>query len=582
MATYYWVPSGGSSTGPWNSTSTTNWASSSGGAGGAGFPTSTDDIVFDANSSVGTTAFTVNANQIPSICRNCTISGLTAVMSLSSLGLQIYGSLSLPSTNFNFSVSSATVFAGTGTHTITSSGNSVGSTVQFSGIGGTYTLTDNFTTTGALSQTQALTLTASANVTCSTYTCTTAGAVLNMGTGTWTTTGTGSVWSVSSMTLNPQTSTLSIAGSSTKTFSGGGYNYYNLNLGGTVSGVTFNSAFSVAGTFSKTSTNAMNLQFVSTTTYYINNWTVTGTSGNVVTVTASGAGSAFNLVKTGTAYVSSVNFMSFRDCNATPSTGCWFVGANSTSVSGNTGLTFTAAATPVYLNTGNVTIGLGVTIGGNYYTTNLLYQYVNGTSGYGNVTAPFGTTSVSTEAIGAGGAGSVSIPTPANRAGGGGAAYAGSFNIPCTAGTVVYYYVAPASANASWVNIGSNTTPVLSSTGCLAAGGSNASAGVAGAGGTTAASIGAVTRAGGSGFTQGGGGGAAGFSTVGSSATGLSGGAGGTDLEPAPLGTTYTMAGGTGGAFDGIGGTAPGGASGGSSSLGTPGGIGAIRISFNA
>jgi hypothetical protein len=65
MATYYWV--GG--TGTWDSATTTNWASSSGGAGGAGVPTSADDVVFDANS--GTAATVTVAST--AACLNCTV-----------------------------------------------------------------------------------------------------------------------------------------------------------------------------------------------------------------------------------------------------------------------------------------------------------------------------------------------------------------------------------------------------------------------------------------------------------------------------------------------------------------------------
>lgn len=50
MATYYWV--GG--TGTWNSTNTTNWSASSGGAGGSGPPNSTDTVIFDVSSGTGT------------------------------------------------------------------------------------------------------------------------------------------------------------------------------------------------------------------------------------------------------------------------------------------------------------------------------------------------------------------------------------------------------------------------------------------------------------------------------------------------------------------------------------------------
>lgn len=57
MATYYWV--GGAGT--WDASTTTNWASTSGGPGGAGVPTSADDVVFDNNSGTsGDVATVVN------------------------------------------------------------------------------------------------------------------------------------------------------------------------------------------------------------------------------------------------------------------------------------------------------------------------------------------------------------------------------------------------------------------------------------------------------------------------------------------------------------------------------------------
>lgn len=50
MANYYWV--GGSGT--WDTVTTTNWSSASGGAGGAGIPGSNDFAIIDANSGTGT------------------------------------------------------------------------------------------------------------------------------------------------------------------------------------------------------------------------------------------------------------------------------------------------------------------------------------------------------------------------------------------------------------------------------------------------------------------------------------------------------------------------------------------------
>ena len=46
MADRYWV--GGSGT--WSSLNTSNWSTSSGGAGGASVPTAADNVFFDVNS----------------------------------------------------------------------------------------------------------------------------------------------------------------------------------------------------------------------------------------------------------------------------------------------------------------------------------------------------------------------------------------------------------------------------------------------------------------------------------------------------------------------------------------------------
>lgn len=73
MATYYWV--GGSGT--WTATSTGNWAASSGGAPGAGPPTSADAILFDANSGTGT--ITLGSDVVASYCYANTAANLVFV-----------------------------------------------------------------------------------------------------------------------------------------------------------------------------------------------------------------------------------------------------------------------------------------------------------------------------------------------------------------------------------------------------------------------------------------------------------------------------------------------------------------------
>ena len=144
MATYYWV--GG--TGTWNASSTTPWASSSGASGGAGFPTSADDVIFDNNSNVGTGLFTVTATS--AVCNNISFgtgaSALDGAMTLNITSLSIFGNCTLPSTNLTVSGSVLTFAATTTGKTITSNGTSFGSPqIIFNGVGGGWTLQDNLT-----------------------------------------------------------------------------------------------------------------------------------------------------------------------------------------------------------------------------------------------------------------------------------------------------------------------------------------------------------------------------------------------------------------------------------------------------
>jgi autotransporter-associated beta strand protein len=75
MATYYWV--GG--TGTWNNASNTNWALSTGGAGGAGIPNSADNVIFDANSGAAATVTVAST----AACLACTVNKADITLSLS-------------------------------------------------------------------------------------------------------------------------------------------------------------------------------------------------------------------------------------------------------------------------------------------------------------------------------------------------------------------------------------------------------------------------------------------------------------------------------------------------------------------
>lgn len=147
MADRYWV--GGSGT--WNTTSTTNWSTSSGGSSGASVPTTSDNVIFDQNST-----YTVTLTGALS-CANLTVSQGTVTFA------QGTGpTLTVAGTTFN--IKSGTVWSSSGTVTFTSTGsvtittNSVTLSCGFTlnGAGGTFTLAGNLT----LGTTRTFTLTA--------------------------------------------------------------------------------------------------------------------------------------------------------------------------------------------------------------------------------------------------------------------------------------------------------------------------------------------------------------------------------------------------------------------------------------
>lgn len=80
MATYYWV--GGSGT--WDNTTTTNWSLTSGGAGGAGVPTTADNVIFDSASNA--TGYTVTlGTKFSGTASYSTITSMTSVVTVATV-----------------------------------------------------------------------------------------------------------------------------------------------------------------------------------------------------------------------------------------------------------------------------------------------------------------------------------------------------------------------------------------------------------------------------------------------------------------------------------------------------------------
>ncbi len=93
MAARYWTGAVNGGTGTWDTTSTTNWSTTSGGAGGASAPTSADDAVFDASSGTGVVTLGANVTARTLVMTNYgagTLAFGTNSISLAATGIVVY------------------------------------------------------------------------------------------------------------------------------------------------------------------------------------------------------------------------------------------------------------------------------------------------------------------------------------------------------------------------------------------------------------------------------------------------------------------------------------------------------------
>jgi hypothetical protein len=281
MATYYWVGGNGN----WGASETTNWASSSGGAGGAGFPTSYDNVVFDANSNTGTAAFAVTVTGVAaasSTCANFDASAVDGVMTLT-LGatgyLACYGSWVNPASNFAFSLTTG--------HTILFGATSLGKTVNlnnvsavginilFSGVGGGWTLAGAVNSpgaSGAISVTSGSFDTGNQTISLGQFNTTGTGTrSVTLGSSIITLGGT-TPWNAVStgLTFSAGTSTIACSSASSLTFAGGGLTYNNVSFTdttatGTTITISGNSSFNNITVASLTVTGSRILSVASST-----------------------------------------------------------------------------------------------------------------------------------------------------------------------------------------------------------------------------------------------------------------------------------------------------------------------------
>jgi hypothetical protein len=331
MANRYWV--GG--TGTWDTSSTANWSTSSGGSSGASVPTASDSVFFDQ---AGTYTVTLTGSLT---CLDFTVSAGTVTFS-STGSPTVSGSMSLIAGTVWSSGGGITFNATTTGKTFTTNGTSISGTIYFSGVGGAWTLGSALSCTSGINFTAGTLDTSNYSVTSSTFQSSGSSVkVLTLGSTTWTVTGSGSfAWYTSgatNLTVNRGTSTINMTSASIKDFNSPGLTWGTINQGG--SGQL---QIKATGTFANitNTTQPAIIIFTSSTTYYFEQFSLSGTAGNLITLSAT-LSSPYTLSKIGGGVVS-CNYLVIEKSTATGSGASWYAGANSTDLGGNTGWNFTA------------------------------------------------------------------------------------------------------------------------------------------------------------------------------------------------------------------------------------------------
>jgi hypothetical protein len=306
------------------------WATSSGGSPAANnFPLAQDAAVFDDTGLAGTVLFNANFN-IGTFDASLRTSAMT--LNPGTIGVTVFGDWKFGTGVTSSSNFVAITFAKNGTQTITSNGVQFNCPITINYPNARVQLADAF----FLDSTRTLLLTrggfnaSNYNVTVGLFRNNGFADELIMGSGTWTLTGTGSVWDLVSFIsrFSSGTSTIVLSDTSTaaRTFNGNSLYYNKLTIGGTTGTstltITGNNTF---GELASTKTVAHTIAF-GTTTSTFGKWSVTGTVGNVVTITGTGTANLIaGLAVTGIDYLA----MGSWGISST-SPGEFYAGANST------------------------------------------------------------------------------------------------------------------------------------------------------------------------------------------------------------------------------------------------------------
>jgi hypothetical protein len=323
--TVYWNLAG---TQNWSATA---WCTASGGTpAGNNFPLAQDIAVFDNAGSAGTVTIDAiwNIGTFDSSLRTSAIT-----FSSSTLSPVVYGDWKFGTGVTSSSTTGVITFSKNGIQTITSNGIQFNCPITINNPLANVKLADAL----SLGATITLTLTGgtfdavSYNVTIGAFSNGSTSNTVKMGSGTWTLSGTGTVWDFTTVPaeLIAGTSNIVLSDTSTnaRTFNGGSLYYNKLTIGGAtgISTLTINGS-NTFGELASTKTVAHTILFQNGI-YTFGKWSVTGTVGNVVTIT--GTAGVFNVIA-GPA-VSGINYLAMVTWGiSTTSPGEFYAGSNST------------------------------------------------------------------------------------------------------------------------------------------------------------------------------------------------------------------------------------------------------------
>jgi hypothetical protein len=550
--TVYWNLAGSQ---VWNAI---GWCTASGGTPATGnFPLAQDTAIIDQNSSIST--LTVNYGwNVGTLDMSLRTSAMTFANGITSL--YIYGNLLLGTGVTLTGTGTIYINGRTTTQTITSNGRTFSQYLQISNYLGTTQLADNLLSSNTINIVAGTFNTNNYNITATTFSSSNSNTrVFNLGSSTITLTSTGTIWNTGTttgLTFNAGTSNIVISDSSAsqKIIGSGVLTFYTITIGGgastsivslpTVSGSTIN-------TIASTRTGSYTIQFIAN--YTINNWQITGTAGNIVTINTSVLGSQKTITYTGG--LVSMDYMSFTDISFSYTLGASnpyivYAGANSTNGGNNNGILFQSTAVKAY----QLTTGTSWTVPSDWNNSNNTIHLIGGGAG-GIQAAAVGSNRA---AGGGGGGGGYRVLTNQTLSG----------SIPYTIGTGGSAGANGGNTTFNTTNIagggqtGTATTTPSSSGGAGGTGTYAGGAGGAGAFGTTASQ----------GYGSGGGGGAGGPNGVGgaggngfasTTSANVAGGGGGGNGGGSAGGNASSAVGGTGGNnFSGTGGGATNGAKG--------------------